>query len=716
MKSPIVSPRPILGSILALVLGPALFFNFLALAQPGATRLSGDANAPVLTNGLQVQLLSQKEAAAKLRAVLRGVVTCYLPDSDSLVLQDATRGVYVGQLSEAWNEALRLGDSLEIEGVTDPGQFAPQLLARKVTRLGPGELPIPIQPTWDQLINGSFDTQFIEIHGVVTAVHPDSVTLLTHAGKVLAHLYGTNEVSNAEALMRFKDARIRVRGCMFAIWDASTRQVRVGEISMQVANIAVDEPAPKDLFALPPRHASELRLFDPEASLLRRVLVRGQIVQHHKGEFLAMDASEGFRFIPTETAPLELGDLVDVVGFASLTGPSPVLLDAAVRKTGSAPLPQARPLDPESLFEPRLDATRVRVEAVLRGFSADQHILELQSGLVGFLAHFDSARQQAETNQAKADPSHAFNVPLGSQLGLTGVYLGHGGAPADGGQIGSFELLVNSPADIVVLARAPFWTLPRLLIVVAALLGVLCLAIIWIQLLHHKVQARTAELQVEVREREHAEQQRALALERSRIARDLHDDLGSSLTEVTLLATTAPGQPIAHEEVSERLDSIAQKSRNMVHALDELVWAVDPNRDTLSSVARYLASYAEEFLAGLKISCRVQIPPSLPERPVSGQARHELFLAVKEALNNAVRHGQASEVGFRLHCSADQIEISVADNGSGFDLANRTNGDGLPNLKTRLQSMGGRCDIESSPGRGTTVFMRIPFNSTTGET
>src|SRR6266436_4397874 len=159
MKRPTPRPSPILGSALALVMGLALFGNFLASAQPGTPAVSGDSNAPVLTTGLQVQLLSQAAAAKKLPAVLRGVVTCYLPDSDSLVIQDATRGVYVSQISAALNEAPRLGDLFEIEGVTDPGQFAPQLLARKATRLGAGEMPVPAQPTWDQLINGSFDTQ-----------------------------------------------------------------------------------------------------------------------------------------------------------------------------------------------------------------------------------------------------------------------------------------------------------------------------------------------------------------------------------------------------------------------------------------------------------------------------------------------------------------------------------------------------------------------------
>ena len=698
------------AAVFVIALHPVVF------AQTNSAPQIGDANTPVLTNGLQVQLLSREQAAKGLRAVLRGVVTCYLPDSDALVIQDATRGVYVSQLASAFHEAPRLGDLLEIEGVTDPGQFAPQLHARKVTRLGVGELPKPIQPTWDQLINGSLDTQFIELNGIITAVRADSVTLLTHAGKILAHLYGTNFVSSGTELKRYLDSRIRVRGCMFAMWDARTREVRVGEISMQVADISVDEPAPKDFFALPRRRASELRLFDAEASLLRRVFVSGIVVQEYNGDFFAMDGSDGFRFILKERVTLKRGDVVDVVGFASLTGPSPVLLEAVARKTGVAPLPDAKPLDPENLFDPKFDATRVRVDAVLVDFSADHNILELQAGLVGFLARLDGVLAPAMTNQPKAATAGRFNVPLGSHLALTGVYLGHGGSLTDGGQIGSFELLLNSPADVTVLKRPPFWTLLRLLILVSALVGVLALALIWIRLLHHKVQTRTAQLQAEIREREHVEQQRALAVERARIARDLHDDLGSSLTEVTLLSTAPPGQQITNEEVSGRLDAIADKSRTMVHALDELVWAVDPERDTLSSVARYLASYAEEYLAGLKVACRVQTPPTLPEHSIPGQVRHELFLSVKEALNNAVRHGHATEITFRLNCPGNQLEISISDNGRGFDLASSTPGRGLSNLRTRLQNLGGRCQIESSLGHGTSVSMQMPLHSLSAKT
>src|SRR5262249_32321323 len=155
---------------------------------------------------------------------------------------------------------------------------------------------------------------------------------------------------------------------------------------------------------------------------------------------------------------------------------------------------------------------------------------------------------------------------------------------------------------------------------------------------------------------------------------DLHDDLGSSLTEITMLATASPGLQAQTEEATERLGAIAGKSRSLVHALDEIVWAADPQRDTLASVARYLASYAEDYLCGLQAASRVQITSTLPDQGVSGEVRHHLFLAVKEALNNAVRHGSATEIAFRVRLADGCLQISISDNGSGFNLSGRSNG------------------------------------------
>ncbi|MGH8023748.1 MAG: sensor histidine kinase, partial [Limisphaerales bacterium] len=554
-------------------------------------------------------------------------------------------------------------------------------------------------------INGSLDTEFVEIEGIIASVSDDSITLLTHGGKIKVRVFDADGVTNDAAYKPDEDALVRLRGCLFAAWDAKTHEVNVSEIRMYAPSLAVLKRAPSNPFAISTKHVSDLLQFDPQASALRPVKVRGQIVREYGGEYFAMDGNNGFRFIPKGRLKLADGDFVEVVGFPELTGPSPLLQEAIARKVGVAPVPEARLLSSTNLFRAANDAVRVRVEAVLLNVSDSGRTLELQSGLQRFVARIGGDGREASRQPV---PMNLY-MPLGSRLALTGVYAGNGGNRTAGMDVANFELLLNSPADIQVLARPSFWTLRRLLVLVGALLGVLCLAIIWIRLLHHKVQERTAELQKEMRDRQQAQHQRALEQERARIARDLHDDLGSNLTEITMLATAGPGSKWPAEDAAERMETIAGKSRTLVNALDEIVWAVDPNRDTLASAARYLASYAEEFLAGLKIACRVQIPNTLPDLMVPGEARHHLFLAVKEALNNSIRHGNANEINFRVRVGEDRLVISITDNGSGFDTSESSNGYGLANLRDRLEHLHGRCDLESTPGAGTTVSLSLPL-------
>jgi signal transduction histidine kinase len=684
-----------------------------AESNPSAPPPEAASPSTVLTNAEQVHRLTREEAAKGLPVLIHGVITCALsdPEFNAAVVQDRTAGIYI----DRWNPSLgprpEVGGWVEIEGVTDPGEFAPRVHATRISWLGTGELPTPVQPYWDQLINGSLDTEFVEIEGVVTTVHPDGVTLLTHGGKINVLVLNMKGSTNSIALKPYEDALIRLRGCLFASWDATTHEVNVNEIRMFTPTVTVVEPPPADAFTVTPKRVTDLLQFDPQASALRPVKVSGQVVLKHDGEYFAMEGTNGFRFIPKEPVDLGNGDLVEVVGFPSLTGPSPVLQEAIARKVGVAPVPPARELFATNLFQAENDAVRVRVEAVLLNLSDDRRTLELQAGLQRFVARLDGDRRMAVTPPASPDAVRLDEVtePLGSWLELTGVYAGNGGNRTTGTEVANFELLLNTAADIRVLARPPFWTLPRLLTLVGALFGVLVLALVWIQLLHHRVQQRTAQLQKEMQEREQAEQQRALAVDRARIARDLHDDLGSSLTEITMLATASPGLKLPADEAAERMETIAGKSRTLVNALDEIVWAVDPERDTLASVARYLASYAEEYLAGLHVACRVQIPNSSPDLVVSGEVRHHLFLAVKEALNNAIRHSGATEIGFRVRVLKDGLLISITDNGSGFDPAGGSNGHGLLNLRQRLAHLHGRCELESTPGAGTTVSLQLPL-------
>jgi signal transduction histidine kinase len=271
----------------------------------------------------------------------------------------------------------------------------------------------------------------------------------------------------------------------------------------------------------------------------------------------------------------------------------------------------------------------------------------------------------------------------------------------------AFELLLNSPLDVQVLARPLWWTLRRLLILVGALACVLVIAGLWITLLHRKVEQRTAQLEAQIQKRQRLEKDQAMGLERARIAKDLHDDLGSGLVEIKMLATL----PAATPGSQPPLDEISDRAKQMVLALDEIVWAMNPKHDSLESLASYLCLYADRFLKPAGIACHVRVPLDLPSHALNSIHRHEFYLAFKEALTNVVRHSQAAEVRLSLALVGTRLRLALTDNGAGLPPARPASDmDGLANMRARLEKIGGRFAITSLPGRGTTVRFYMPLN------
>jgi signal transduction histidine kinase/ligand-binding sensor domain-containing protein len=215
-----------------------------------------------------------------------------------------------------------------------------------------------------------------------------------------------------------------------------------------------------------------------------------------------------------------------------------------------------------------------------------------------------------------------------------------------------------------------------------------------------------------VQARLHAlEQQAAVERERTRIARDIHDDLGSRLTKIALLGGLATRERTEPEKVGRRLQEISDTARQLLKSLDETVWAINPRNDNLPQLINYLGQFAAKFLATAEIACVLDLPDDPPIRPVSADARHQLFLAVKEALTNVVKHAHAREVRFGCRIEASALHVVVADDGLGC--AGRTpddpEADGLRNMRQRLMALGGRFDLESTPGAGTRVTLVLPL-------
>ena len=212
---------------------------------------------------------------------------------------------------------------------------------------------------------------------------------------------------------------------------------------------------------------------------------------------------------------------------------------------------------------------------------------------------------------------------------------------------------------------------------------------------------------------ERLERLNALERERSRIARDIHDDLGANLTRIAWLGELANADKAMPDKVEVHASKISGYARQMVRSLDEIVWAVNPGNDTLQSLVEYLTFYAHEYFDPTSVNCRLEIPSALPTIPLPSEIRHDLFFAVKEALHNILKHAAASQAGIYLSVADAVLNLVVEDNGRGFDpaaLPRGRLGHGLENLRQRIEGLGGQFQCDSAPGRGTrlTFTLKLP--------
>jgi signal transduction histidine kinase len=207
-----------------------------------------------------------------------------------------------------------------------------------------------------------------------------------------------------------------------------------------------------------------------------------------------------------------------------------------------------------------------------------------------------------------------------------------------------------------------------------------------------------------------AEQEHALERERGRIAQDLHDELGSTLTHISLLGGLLRADKSSPAQVEVHAGKLTEAADQSVRALEEIVWAVRPGSDTLQSLVDYIAHFANDLFEESSIRCRQDAPHDLPAIALPPDLRHNIFLIVKETLNNVLKHSGGGLVQVQIQMDGGQLKITITDDGKGFDpaaLKKTEEQNGLENMQRRASAVGGRLEMTSSPGKGTRMAFQV---------
>jgi signal transduction histidine kinase len=669
---------------------------------------------PALTTVAAVRQLSAEEARRVHPVKIRGVVT--LRSLNSLMyVQDDTGGIYVTPrgLPPRQPEA---GTLVEIEGVTTFGRFSPFLAGRggggvHVRTLGKAPLPAAPRLSIDQLADPRWQNQWIEVTGVVRSVRSEEL-YRGYADGVVVTLASSSQRMAAVVLVRQSEghvpadslvgAEVSARGVYGAIFSAQGRFLGMHLWLSSFEDIEVQQEEAVEPWASPLQRVGSLLQFDARQSPLRRVHVAGVVSQVVEGKGFFLQEQDAGLWVRTADPPqVQPGDTVEVVGFPAVGDWNPILEDATYRVRGSQPLAEPIPITPGMAASGDHDGQRVCLNGRLLEVSRspEENVLVVQTDGRAVLARMPIA-----------DPMPPIRE--GSLLRLTGIcanrrspdflrelstHVGREIRPE------SFVLLLGGPTAIRVLREPSWWTAPRLLATLAAVLTATVGALIWVVSLRRQVRLQTEIIRGQ-------SQREATLEERGRIAHELHDTLEQELAGLGLQLDTASAKwdesPALARQTLETARALLRHSRTEARRsiLDLRASALERG-----DLAVALEEAADMLAAGQAV--RIVVRCEGPRRRLPGVTETNLLRIGQEAIANAIKHARAEKIDVSLAFFPDRVTLSIRDNGIGFDAVQATSLTGghlgLLGMCQRAERMRAALCIDSQPGRGTEIRVEV---------
>jgi len=692
---------------------------------------------PLLTTARSVHSLAREEAARHYPVSLAAVVTYYDPYIDprhgALFVHDATGGIFVAVAAKPILP-IHAGSLIELRGVSDPGDFGP-LIAQPEIRVA-GESSVPANAprvSLARLLTGVEDAQWVEVEGIVHSAVESGGNVILRMAISDGLLTATTVAEQGVDYSRLVDAKVRIHGNAGAL-STPTHQVSGFRVMFPgPEQITIEEPAPADPFALPLRAVNTLLRFVPDADVLHRAHIRGQVTLAWPGRVLCLeDVSQGICVQTAQLTPIAAGSLVDVTGFPAVGDYTPTMTDAAFRPLGGARPVTPKPVTAEQAFSGSYDAALVQIDGRLIGWdrTSKDPTLILSSDNFLFPAVLPGTVKDASKRNAAAIWKE------GSRLRVTGicsVQVDPKRTMMQGGlaQPQSFRILLRSSSDVIVLAQPSWWTAGHALLVLGLVLAAALAMLGWIAALRKRVDQQTAFIRKQLAQtaalKEEAEAaNRAKSEFLANMSHEIRTPMNGVMGMIALALESKPSPDQAECLLMARSSADAL----LVIINDILDFSkIEAGKLDLEYDDFDLIDWAEEVVGAfaplacekaIELTC--EVCPGTPLTVNSDSNR--LRQVIMNLLGNALKFTEQGEVGLRIGsegASSDGVTLhfTVTDTGIGipeekqrriFEAFNQADtsrarkygGTGLGlTISSRLAAMlGGRIWVESRPGHG----------------
>lgn len=718
----------------------ATFLWIIAALCAHLRLLADDAHPAVLTNAAAVLALSAQQANNNIPVRIRGVVTAAEPTwQGEFFVQDETSGVYVANRSGAPPQP---GDLVEVTGVTQSGNFAPNILRKTWTKLGTAPLPKPRRVPLEQLMSGLEDSQRVEVGpAIVRAVAANQFNMDVElaAGGYRIHTF-PRRIPNLDP-QSLVGARVRVRGTAAASWNAALRHLRDVVIFVPVTNDFVVEHMeaanPFDNPIIPLTGTAEYR-----RDILpgQRVHVKGVVTLQRSGQDIFLhDDSGGLRVQTRQTNQLHIGDVVEAVGFPDVENFLPVLGNAIFRKTSEKrPLPETKKVDIQNITNETHHADLITIDAELLDARVRLAPTARKGELISLLLKTEGLKPFIAEGEFPHGDSELASIPIGSTIEISGICFIEN---EENRNFKSLQLLLSDFYNVRDLREPSWFTAQHLLISVGILSAVLLVAVSWSVMvskrnsilrglirdreaaqlalqeahdqLEERVKERTAQLKFQISARKESEVQfKATLKERTRLAQELHDTLEQTLTGIALqldttskLFTSRPDGASQHLDIARGLVSQSQVD------VRRSVWDLRSRALEQFDLPGALSTSGKQLINGTNI--HLEVSSNGHVRPLPETIEENLLRIAQESLTNVIKHSEATAVSIELDYGPQSIVLEVKDNGRGFEPEKSAGpGDGhfgLLGISERAKRLGGELTVTSENGQGTTIRIQVPL-------